>query len=349
MSGRFVRSRSPPQPKTVMTRRGPQLAHGLQQVLERVVGVRVVDDHREAWPRRPPAPGGRARPSRWPGPRSGDVGSDAQRPRGARRRPAGSATLKRPTSGALHLERARRAVHAEARAVQGQADVLGAEVRRPARCRRSRRAPARRRASVGRAVVVGVDDGASVRPQERRSKSFRLACEVRVHVAVEVEVVAGEVREDGHLERAAVHALQPERVRRDLQHGVRQPASTISRNRACRSEASGVVRAASARRSPMRYCDACPAGRPVSGRAQRGVDEVGGGGLAVGAGDAHERRARSRARPARRRRGGRGPRARPGTCSQGTPGRRRLLGGDGGRALLARRLHELVAVGGEAA
>ena len=47
MSGRLVRSRSPPQPKTVMSAARPQLAQRLQEVLERVVGVGVVHHHRE--------------------------------------------------------------------------------------------------------------------------------------------------------------------------------------------------------------------------------------------------------------------------------------------------------------
>ena len=44
ISGRFVRSRSPPQPNTVISAAGRQRARRLEQVLERVVGVRVVDD-----------------------------------------------------------------------------------------------------------------------------------------------------------------------------------------------------------------------------------------------------------------------------------------------------------------
>ena len=44
ISGRLVRSRSPPQPKTVMIRPGRQRPRGLEQILQRVVGVRVVDD-----------------------------------------------------------------------------------------------------------------------------------------------------------------------------------------------------------------------------------------------------------------------------------------------------------------
>ena len=44
ISGRLVRSRSPPQPNTVMSRPRRQRPRRLEQVLQRIVGVRVVDD-----------------------------------------------------------------------------------------------------------------------------------------------------------------------------------------------------------------------------------------------------------------------------------------------------------------
>ena len=47
ISGRLPRSRSPPQPKTQITRPVGQLARGAEDVLERARLVRVVDDHRE--------------------------------------------------------------------------------------------------------------------------------------------------------------------------------------------------------------------------------------------------------------------------------------------------------------
>ena len=47
ISGRLPRSRSPPQPKTQITRPVVELARGAQHVLERVGLVRVVDDHLE--------------------------------------------------------------------------------------------------------------------------------------------------------------------------------------------------------------------------------------------------------------------------------------------------------------
>ena len=47
ISGRLPRSRSPPAPKTTITRPSRELARGAQHVLERVGRVRVVDEHRE--------------------------------------------------------------------------------------------------------------------------------------------------------------------------------------------------------------------------------------------------------------------------------------------------------------
>ena len=55
ISGRFSRSRSPPQPKTQITRPVASSRAACSSVLERVRLVRVVDDHRRtAAPRRPP-------------------------------------------------------------------------------------------------------------------------------------------------------------------------------------------------------------------------------------------------------------------------------------------------------
>ena len=47
ISGRFVRSRSPPQPNTVISRPRRQRPRGLEQVSQRIVGMRVVDDDRD--------------------------------------------------------------------------------------------------------------------------------------------------------------------------------------------------------------------------------------------------------------------------------------------------------------
>ena len=189
----------------------------------------------------------------------------------------------------------------------------------------------------------------SVRRQ--RVEQAPLGREVAVHVAVEVEVVAGQVREHRHAGSAQpCTRLSASECEETSITAWSQPASTISRNSACRSEDSGVVRTASARRSPMRYCMVPEQADLVAGRAQGGVDQVAWswscrwcrsrptsvrrcGGIAQ-----HGRRA---AWPA--------PRARRGTWSQGAAGLRRLLGGDRDRALPARGVHELVAVRRQAA
>ena len=175
MSGRLVRSRSPPQPKTVMTRRGPELAHGLQQVLERVVGVGVVHDHREVLARRPRAPGGRAR-------RRSEARPARPRPRGDAEGQAGAERRQH----VLHVEAAERAASRPRR--RPPACARGSACRRararcprpgsrPARSRRvgPARGRARRAASSARAVVVGVHDRAAVRAQQRARTATRLA------------------------------------------------------------------------------------------------------------------------------------------------------------------------------
>jgi hypothetical protein len=55
-------------------------------------------------------------------------------------------------------------------------------------------------------------------PSGRISNSRPLGREVRLHVAVEVEVIAGQVGEDAGGEAQLVRAAQRERVRRDLHH-----------------------------------------------------------------------------------------------------------------------------------
>ena len=51
ISGRLLRSRSPPQPKSVMMRAGGiEFARRGQQIAQSVVGVRVIHDHQERLP-----------------------------------------------------------------------------------------------------------------------------------------------------------------------------------------------------------------------------------------------------------------------------------------------------------
>jgi hypothetical protein len=112
-------------------------------------------------------------------------------------------------------------------------------VQRPARRRHGEAEPVQRRRQVGRADVrVGVDricdralrgrhqlGTAAIVEVDDRDRTFRqqleqssLGREVVVHVAVEIEVIAGEIREDSGRELQVVRALQRQRVRRHLHH-----------------------------------------------------------------------------------------------------------------------------------
>ena len=150
------------------------------------------------------------------------------------------------------------------------------------------------------------------------------------------------------LKRAAVDALQHSECEDTSSTAWVQPASAMSRKRCCRSEASGVVRTASTRRSADAVLDGAEEADRAAGRAQHGVDQVGGGGLAVRARDADEvQPLRGMVEDRRREHGQRLPRVlHP---EPGSPGAGVRLGDDRHRALLPRRVHERVAVLGEAA
>ena len=108
-------------------------------------------------------------------------------------------------------------------------------------------------------------------------------------VAVVVEVVPAQVGEHRHLEPGAVDPVQVEGVRRHLHgHALAAVGAPCAASCSCSSGASGVVRAPV--RVPM-----TPA--PPAGGVEDGAEEVGDGGLAVGAGDADHRRATPTGRP----------------------------------------------------
>ena len=85
------------------------------------------------------------------------------------------------------------------------------------------------------------------------SASRRFATEVRFHVAVEIEVIAGQVREDrgGKMQVDRPGAASSACDETSMTQAP-QPSVTISRSIRCRSGASGVVRAASTSRLPIR-------------------------------------------------------------------------------------------------
>ena len=134
-------------------------------------------------------------------------------------------TLCSPTSGDAISRLPARRLHVHVNAVHAPsgtaADGSSAPGRRP-KVRTGTASPA----------VIDAPDGSSalitavrraLAPAASRRNSRALASAVGVERAVKIEVVLGQVREDGHVELDAVRAVEGERVRRDL-HG-RRPAT----------------------------------------------------------------------------------------------------------------------------
>ncbi len=114
----------------------------------------------------------------------------------------------------------------------------------------------------------------AVRAQERVEQD-PLGREVRVHVAVEVEVVAGEVREDRDLELEAVDALEGERVRGDLEDGA--AAAGVHHLAEERLQVGGLGRRAHGLGDAVAHAvlDRADEAARLAGRAHGRVDEVG--------------------------------------------------------------------------
>ncbi len=303
---------------------GPQLPDGLQEVLERVVGVGVVHDDREVLARvhalEPPGDAGEARrgrrPLTFPGmPRARVAPERAQQVR----------DVEAAEQGRVDLDRAQGSPCHEAAPLQGETNVVGVDVRRarapaPA-CRGEAVGPdrgPRGGTKLGRAVVVGVDDRPSVLAEEG-VEEVALGFEVAVHVAVEVEVVAGQVREDRDREAATVHALQLQRVRGDLEHRV--AAARVHHLAEERLEVRGLGSGAHGRGQAVSDAVVDRAHEPdlLAGRPQDRVDEVGGRGLAVRARDPDEAELLRRVAEGRGREDGQGLAARPRPAPRGLP------------------------------
>ena len=160
ISGRLPRSRSPPQPKTVMSAPGVSGRRAVEQPVERVGRVRVVDDHREAGSRDALDATGRRR-----------RGRDARRD-GGRVDPQGP----RSGGGQRDVLRVRRA---DQRARERDAIAVRARGRRA--CRRAcsrRRAGGRPRPRRGRPARTGPSHLAplprgALRRRRRRSRRRR--------------------------------------------------------------------------------------------------------------------------------------------------------------------------------
>ena len=111
--------------------------------------------------------------------------------------------------------------HVEAEAAEGALDRSGLNVRRP--IDRVGDHPRQGATELLAARIVDVEDGR--RAGRQHVEQAPLGLEVLLHVAVEVEVVPREIREDGRREAHEIDAMQRERVRRDL-HRTR-PAAAV--------------------------------------------------------------------------------------------------------------------------
>ena len=290
MIGRLPWSRSPSEPNTSTSRPGRDGAHGLEREDERVGRVRVVDEReREAVAALDDALHA-----------AGDL-VRVGRPRRSRRRAARPAacastiasaaleTLTRPGSGlaaACSAPSGPRSVNVEptpsspmsaATTAQSASAPSAPDVRRDGldRDRRLGGEPAA-------PLVVDDDDPAARLPGREQP---RLVAEVALHVAVEVEVVALQVGEPDDVERRGRRPARARaRARRPPWRRAVAPRSTRQREQRLQRRAPRPWCAGS--RSPPRRSAARPCrARAVVGvrGAQRGVDEVGRRGLAVGA------------------------------------------------------------------
>ena len=160
---------------------------------------------------------------------------------------------------------------------------------------RRRQAP-----EVVRRRVVGVEDGrlghALVRRLLQQPEEAPLGRPVLLQAAVEVQVVAPKGREDGDIELAGVDPVEGQPVGGRLQDGplvpglqrLGQESLDLGRLQGCHVGGVDLGPAAGAQ------LGAAQEGAAPAGRLQHGSDEMGGGGLAVGAGDAYHPQAARR-------------------------------------------------------
>ena len=95
---------------------------------------------------------------------------------------------------------------------------------------------------------------ASGRARAGAFKQAALGGEIVLHGVVKIEMVAGEIGEDGRGEAAAPQAIERQRVRAGFEHRVRAAfAHDFGEESACRSRDSGVVVVAGCVASGVRY------------------------------------------------------------------------------------------------
>ena len=313
----------------------------LEQVAQGVVGVGVVDDHRDAIVGRRDHFESAGHPGLARQALGDGLGRNAQGTRRGRGRQQ-VVHVRAAHQGRAHQHRARRRGGDETDAVERHLELFRTHVGGTLDAVGDR--PAARRRQRGGALVVGVDHAGRLRGQHREQSALRR--EVRLHVDVEVEVVARQVGEDTGRESHAVDTLERQGVRRHL-HDARAVAGVEHRPQ-------HRLHVGSFGRGPSRLAGlaadlvvhrAHHAGVPAGGVEDR-RQQVGGRGLAVGTGDADDRHLAARVSVNRRAEDGQGrpsvAHRHPRHVHAGGP---RLLADDQCRALRERLRHEVQAVG----
>ena len=258
-------------------------SRGLEQVPQRIVGVRVVDDGGDVVIRRR----NHFEASRHARERRETLfdcsGWKAQTDgRGDRREDV--VGVRAPDQAGPHAYGSSRRCRVEAEPGQRQRQLDGCDVRRAPQRVGHRRA--RRFEEIRGLGIVEVDDGGSALWQQLEQSAFRGG--VRFHVAVEVEMVSREIHEDAGRKMERVDTPQCQRMRRHL-HDRRVPAA-IDHVAEERLEIGGLRRRP--RRVAIFTAGAVDDGTEQAGRKAGGfedrTEQVRRRGLAVGAGDARE-------------------------------------------------------------
>ena len=136
--------------------------------------------------------------------------------------------------------------------------------------------------------VVAVEHGIGRGRAAGAFEQLLLGREVGLHGEMKIEMIAGEVGEDGGVKLQAVDAAEGERVGGHLHGGVSAALLAQLREEAYQLErfGRGIDGLEDAARQVI--LDGADEGGGVAGGAQHRIDQVRGGGFAVGAGDAGE-------------------------------------------------------------
>ena len=213
ISGRLPRSRSPPAPKTTMTRPERELARRAQHGRERVRRVRVVDDDRERLPLvdRLEAAGNAAHARDTLGDR---ILVEVEQQSGGDRSES-VLDVEPPSQPRLDVD----ARGAEAAAVRADLEILRPDLRLSVERERDERRAVQVLEVGGEPSTPLVADVDRCRRRRRAGEEPPLRVEVLLHRPVQVEMILAQVREHERVEADAVEPAQRRAVRARLDRG----------------------------------------------------------------------------------------------------------------------------------